>query len=235
MFVVLLGVAAIVALAARRYGLPYTVALVVLGAAVSAAGLAVHVEITPELVLLVLVPGLVFEAAYHLDIVELRRVFLTAVVMAVPGVLMSAAAVAVVLSLIGLPLREAILIGTIVSATDPVAVIATFKSLRAPPRLATLVEAESLFNDGTAVVLFGIALQAMDHQVSLVGGATTFVATLAVSCVVGWVVGLAGTKLMAVGHDQLVALAASVVVAYGAYLVADALGQSGSSPRSWRA
>jgi NhaP-type Na+/H+ or K+/H+ antiporter len=118
LFVALIAAAAVVALVARRYGLPYTVALVVLGLGIAAVGPPIHVVITPELVLIVLVPGLVFEAAYRLDLDELRRTFIGAVVLAVPGVLVSAGVVALILSAAGLAPSLAFIVGAIVSATD---------------------------------------------------------------------------------------------------------------------
>ena len=93
------------------------------------------VDVSPDLVLLVLLPGLVFEAAYRLRLAELRRWFGGLALLAVPGVLISAAIVAVVLNVgTGLRLDLAFIVGAMVSATDPAAVIATFKRLRVPPR-----------------------------------------------------------------------------------------------------
>ena len=166
LFVLLIAAAAAVALVTRRSPLPYSVALVVLGLLLAALAPATPVEVTPELVLIVLVPGLVFEAAYRLDFSELRRTFLGVAILAIPGVLVSAAVVALALAATGLDLGLAFIVGAIVSATDPVAVIATFRSLGAPHRLATLVEAESLFNDGTAVVVFTIAVAAVTGSVA---------------------------------------------------------------------
>ena len=120
------------------------------------------IDITPELVLIVLLPGLVFEAAYRLRLEELRRWLGGLALLAVPGVLISAAVVAVVLNLMtGLRADLAFLAGAMVSATDPAAVVATFKPLRVSPALATIVDGESLLNDGTGLVLFAIAVQAV--------------------------------------------------------------------------
>ena len=125
-FAILLGVAALVALAARRVNVPYSVALVLVGLVVSVVVPRSSLAISPELVLLVLLPGLVFEAAYQIDVRELRRSFGWVVVLAAPGVLVSAATVAVVLHVAtALPLDVAFVVGAIVSATDPVAVVAT--------------------------------------------------------------------------------------------------------------
>jgi CPA1 family monovalent cation:H+ antiporter len=227
LFVLFIAAAAVIALLTRRSPLPYSVALVVLGLVIAAIGPSAPLDVTPELVLIVLVPGLVFEAAYRLDFTELRRTFLGVAILAIPGVLVSAAVVAVALAATGLDLALAFIVGAIVSATDPVSVIATFRSLGAPSRLSTLVEAESLFNDGTAVVVFMIAVAAATGSVAPPDAITWFVSTLVVSTGLGLVTGFLVTRVMAIAGDHLVELALSVVLAYGTYLLADRLGQSG--------
>jgi CPA1 family monovalent cation:H+ antiporter len=227
-FAILLGVAALVALGARRFRVPYSVALVLVGLGVSVISPRSSLQISPELVLAVLLPGLVFEAAYQMDVRELRRSFGWVVVLAAPGVLLSAAIVAIVLHLAtGLALDIAFVVGAIVSATDPVAVVSTFRRLRSPARLTTLVEAESLFNDGTAIVVFLIALGAVAGPITGEEAVVTFISTVAISTLIGLVAGFAASQVIARVDDHLVELTISVVLAYGTYLVADRLGQSG--------
>jgi CPA1 family monovalent cation:H+ antiporter len=227
-FALLLGVAALVALAARRVNIPYSVALVLVGLAVSIVAPNTSLTISPELVLVVLLPGLVFEAAYQLDVRELRRSFGGIVILAAPGVLVSAAIVAIVLNAAtGLPLDLAFVVGAIVSATDPVAVVATFRRLRSPARLATLVEAESLFNDGTAIVVFVIALRAIAGPIAPLDAVISFVAIVALSAAIGAVAGLLATFVITRADDHLIELTLSVVLAYGTYLLADKVHQSG--------
>src|SRR5260221_3052633 len=227
-FAILLGVAALVALAARRVNIPYSVALVLVGLGVSVIAPRSDLEISPEVVLLVLVPGLVLEAAYQMDVRELRRSSGWVVVLAAPGVLVSPAIVAVVLHLAsGLPLDAAFVVGAIVSATDPVAVVTTVRRLRSPARLKTLVEAESLFNDGTAIVVFFIALNALGGTVTPADALVSFATTVLVSAAIGGLAGFAASQVIARVDDHLVELTISVVLAYGTYLVADRLQQSG--------
>jgi CPA1 family monovalent cation:H+ antiporter len=227
LFVLLVTAAALVALVAHRLSLPYSVVLVVLGLVIAAIGPAHAIEITPQLVLVVLVPGLVFEAAYRLDVVELRRTFLGVAILAVPGVVISAGTVALVLSATGLPIQLAFIVGAITSATDPASVVSTFKALRAPRGLATLVEAESLFNDGTAIVVFSIALGALATPVSPLEAIASFTGTVVVSTVVGLAFGVVATRLMLLAGDHLVELTISLALAYGTYLAADQLRESG--------
>ena len=228
LFIVLLALATGVALVARRTAIPNSVALVVAGLALAVAVPGVDIDISPELILAVLLPGLVFEAAYKIDLGELRRSFGIVAILAAPGVLITAAIVAVMVSaLTGMDIGLAFILGAILSATDPVAVVALFKRLKAPTRLATMVEAESLLNDGTGVVLFAIALQAISTPVPIQNGAITFVVTIVVSTLVGAVAGFIAERLMRIADDHLIEVAISVVAAYGTYLLADRLHESG--------
>jgi Na+:H+ antiporter len=228
LFVLLVVVATAVALVARRSALPYTVALVLAGLGISVLFPSNQVEITPELILAVLLPGLVFEAAYKIDLGELRRAFGAVAVLAAPGVLITAGVVALVVSTVtDLDFRMAFLLGAMISATDPVAVVSLFKRLHAPRRLATVVEAESLLNDGTGVVLFAIALRAISEPVTIADGAVAFVLTVVVSAAIGTAAGLLAERLMQIADDHLLEIAISVIAAYGTYLIADRFHESG--------
>src|SRR5262249_19701275 len=126
-----------------------------------------------------------------------------------------------------LPVELAFVVGAIVSATDPVAVVALFRRLRAPNRLATLVEAESLFNDGTAIVVFVIAVGAIGAATSPLDAVVSFVVTVVASAVIGGVAGVVASWVVSRIDDHLVELTISLVLAYGTYLVADQLHESG--------
>ncbi len=228
LFVLLVTVATAVALVARRSALPYTVALVLAGLGISVLFPSNQVEITPELILAVLLPGLVFEAAYKIDLGELRRSFGAVAVLAAPGVLITAGVVAVVVSAVtDLDFPMAFLLGAMISATDPVAVVSLFKRLHAPRQLATVVELESLLNDGTGVVLFAIALRAITEPVTIADGVVAFVVTVLVSAAIGTGAGLLAVRAMQVADDHLLEVAISVIAAYGTYLIADRLHESG--------
>jgi monovalent cation:H+ antiporter, CPA1 family len=228
LFVAMVSVAALVALVVRRLEIPYSVTLVVLGLVASALIPRAGFGVTPELVLLVLVPGLVFEAALGLEIDELRRTFGGIVLLAVPGVVITAAIVAIVLQLAtGLPFGLGLVVGSIVAATDPVAVIATFRHLGSPRQLATLVEGESLFNDGTALVIFAIALQAAQREVTIGEAALAFGVAVLASVAIGLVAGWAASRIVALVDDRPIELTVSLAAAYGTYLVTDAIHQSG--------
>lgn len=227
-FVGLVAAAGLIGLVARRVAVPYTVALVVFGLAAAIFAPQIDFAITEELVLIVLLPGLIFEASYNLDVGELRRAFGGVTLLAVPGVIISALVVATVLALATeIPFELGFVIGAMVAATDPAAVISTFRQLGSPKGLATMVEGESLFNDGTALVVFAIALQVVASDVTPVEIIGTFVLTITISAVIGGVVGYVASRLVATVDDHLLELTISLAAAYGGYLIADLFHESG--------
>jgi len=146
----------------------------------------------------------------------------------VPGVLVSAGIVAVVLHLAtGLRLDLAFIVGAMVSATDPAAVVATFKRLRVPPALSTMVDGESLLNDGTGLVLFAIALQAVASPIGPGEAVVVFAGTIAISVAIGLATGFLAARIIGLVGDHLVELTISVVLAYGSYMLADVFHLSG--------
>jgi CPA1 family monovalent cation:H+ antiporter len=222
LFVALLGGAVAVALLARRFAVPYSVGLVLVGLALTRATGGLDLEITPGLVLAVLLPGLIFEAALRTEFEDLRPSFLGVLLLAVPGVAIGAWLVAVVLSTTtSLSFAAAFLVGAMVAATDPAAVIATFARVSSPRRLTTFVEAESLLNDGTGVVLFTIGLASLTGGASPGEGILTFAAVVIASVALGIAAGVLATRVMAMTDEHLVELTISVVLAYGSYLLAD--------------
>ena len=159
--------AALISLLAGRIRLPYTVVLVAFGFGLRLAfseweGFRfLESEISTEVVFFIFLPTLLFESSFNMDSKLLFRNIAPVLTLAVPAFLMSAAIVGYLSSwALGLPLVTALLFGALISATDPVAVVALFKELGAPKRLMVLVEGESLMNDATAIVLFNVLLAA---------------------------------------------------------------------------
>jgi CPA1 family monovalent cation:H+ antiporter len=224
----LLLVASLVAMVVRRLHVPYTVALVVVGLLLTNLS-PIHVELTPELILGLFVPPLVFEAAFHLNFSELRRKLTTILVLAIPGVLLTTLIVGGLLSFgTSLSLLPALVFGALIAATDPVAVVALFRLLGVPKQLAVLVEGESLFNDGTALVLFNLMLAvAITGQFNFLNSLADFARVSAGGIVIGLVLGWVISRLIARIDDYLIEITLTTVLAYGAYLVADQLHFSG--------
>jgi CPA1 family monovalent cation:H+ antiporter len=217
-----------IALLTQRIPIPFTVALVLVGMAIGAVGRPVTLEVTPQLVLAVLLPGLVFEAAIRIEVEDLRPRLLGIALLAVPGVLIGASVVAGVLAIgAGLPFELAFLVGAIVAATDPAAVIATFKRVRAPHALAALVEAESLFNDGTASGLVAVAGAGVTGVADAQSGLVAFVIVTGGSLLLGLAVGWAGARLTRLTDDHLIELSLTLVVCYGSFVGAELVHLSG--------
>jgi monovalent cation:H+ antiporter, CPA1 family len=225
--IAVLGVALIVGVAAERLRIPYIVALLVVTLPLPPLQSDEHFA---EAFLIVLLPTLIFEAAWNFDVAELRRTWRAVTFMAVPGVLVTLAAVGGGLALTGLlPLFPALLLGAIIAPTDPIAVIATFRRLRVPPELAVTVEGEALFNDGVAVVLYATLAAAVGSGSTIEPLALT--ASVVAVAVGGSAVGiaLAGLAHLIVRRtiDRDLHVIGSLLVAYGAYLGAEAVHASG--------
>ena len=224
----LLLIVSVVAIIVRRFRIPYTVALVVAGLALSFRS-RLQIELTSELILTLLLPPLVFEAAFHLNFRQLQRSLSTIALLAIPGVVLNMLIVGGILNFgPGIPLSIALVFGALIAATDPVSVVAIFRRLGAPKQLEVLLEGESLFNDGTAIVIFGIALELIGlNNFNLVTGISEFLQVAAGGLIIGASLGWLFARLAARIDDYLIEITISTVLAFGAYLVAEQFHLSG--------
>ena len=232
--ILLLLVASAVALAARRLRVPYTVALVVAGLLLSASPLLHPPALTKELLFAVFLPGLLFEAAFHLDAEEFWRNRLTIFSLALPAVvlatLVTATGLVLALRVAGIALAwgPAFVFATLIAATDPIAVVALVRTLGAPIRLGVLIESESLLNDGTAAVSFTAAVSyVLGSQPNAGSIAWHFVYAIGAGVLIGGAAGLAARRLLAWLDDVMVMITMTTTAAYGSFLVADTVGASG--------
>ncbi len=225
----LLFVAAVVAIAAQRLRLPYSVGLVAAGIALAVSPLRLDLKLSHDLIFSVFLPPIVFEAALNLHWHDLRRNAPLLAVLASAGVIVAAAVVAAGMHLLaGWSWAEAGLFGALIAATDPVSVIATFKNVTIDPRLHLLVESESLLNDGTAAVAFAVvlALVAGQHaEPDAIGWLVLRMVAGGIAC--GIAVGFGLLLLAGRTKDVLVELTLTTLIAYGAFLLADRGGMSG--------
>jgi len=226
--VVLLAVAAAMAIVVQRVRVPYTVALVLVGLAFAFFPDFVTLDLSPDLILGVLVPPLLFEATLHLPWKKLRADLLPVLLAAIGGTVLGTFGVGwVVWAVVGVPWLAAVAFGALISATDPVAVIAFFKTLGVAKRLSVLVEGESLFNDAVAFVAFTLAVAAAEPGAAFtVGGAFAdfFIVGgggLAVGIVLGWFV---SQIVLAKVDDALIETTTTLALAYGSFLVAEEFG-----------
>ncbi len=226
---ILLLVAAFVAILARRVKLPYTVGLVLAGTVLALFPRLAGLTLTKELVFNILLPPLIFEAAFQMEWKPLCRDLPVTLGLATVGVLLAAGLTATgVHFLLGWEWQPAVLLGVLISATDPVSVIATFKEAGVQGRLKRLVETESLFNDGTAAVLFVVALAAGTGEALSFGHVlssflVTFIGGILCGGLIGWLL------LYVVGRtdDHLVEITSSTLAAYGSFLAAEHFHLSG--------
>jgi CPA1 family monovalent cation:H+ antiporter len=239
----LLLLASLSAVAFRRIRFPYTIGLVIVGAVLAVAENHLdlhflepmrHIRLTPEVVLYLFIPTLVFPAAVRLDLPLLKQNVYLILLLALPGLVVSTLIVGgIVGAMTPLAWSTAMLFGALISATDPVAVVALFEELKVSGRLSVVVEGESLFNDAAAMVLFASILSAISSDthgpVLLAQGVVSFVWVSLGGLGVGAVAAALYAALVRFAEDDpLIEIALSMVLAYTAFAVADHyLGVSG--------
>ena len=225
----LLLIAAVVAMLTRRVRLPYSVGLVAAGIFLALLPFAPKVSLTKDLIFTALLPPLLFEAAFNIQWNQLRRDFSLIVVLATLGVALSACVTTLgMLYLAHWPWLGALVFGVLIAATDPVSVIAIFKEAKAQGRLLVLIEAESLFNDGTAAVAFaGVVAMASGQQLTSLEITAMLLKTIGGGILCGGTVALGALFLAGRTDDHLVEITFTTVAAYGSFLLADHFGLSG--------
>jgi CPA1 family monovalent cation:H+ antiporter len=235
--VLLLLIALVVILVTRRLAFPYTLGLVIVGFIISLFGIIPEFHLTPDLVLFVFLPGLLFEGAWSIPLWRLRANWLSIFLLAVPGLLLELVLIALPLHfLAGFAWDIALLLAAILSPTDPVAVLGLFRQLKVDANLSTIIEGESLFNDGVAGALYqtflALVLLSMQGQrlpigAALLHGAGTFLLEAGGGILVGGVCGYLVSRFVKFIDDHLIETTITIIVAYGVYLLADFLHVSG--------
>ncbi|NJR64647.1 MAG: sodium:proton antiporter [Leptolyngbyaceae cyanobacterium CRU_2_3] len=227
--IVLLLVATTVALLSRRLRIPYMTGLVLAGLAIAELMPSHRIGLDSSLILNLFLPILLFEAAINTDISRLRSTLKPIALLAGPGVTLSAGVTAVGLKFaLNLDWTAALLLGTILAVTDTVSVIAVFKEVAVPPRLTTIVEGESLLNDGVALVLFNLILQVHNTgSVSFTDGVQQLLVVIIGGSLVGLAIGYLSAGLLVRSDDSLSGILLTVAVALGAYQVGHFLEVSG--------
>ena len=226
---VLLLVACLIAMLTRRLGLPYIVGLVVAGFLVALLPNSPDLPLSRELIFNILLPPLVFEAAMQLDWRRFRDELPLTLILAFAGVAIAAAVVAGGMhGIVGWSWIGASLFGVLIAATDPVSVIASFREMGCQPRVSTVVESESLLNDGVAAVGFAvISAVAAGASPTAASVIPSFLWTLGGGVAIG--VGVSTAILFIVGrtNDPLVEITLTTIIAYGSFLLAEQFHASG--------
>ena len=231
----LIFIAALSAIFVKKANFPYTIGLLIVGILIGFLSSRVEllapmreVQLTPDIILFLILPTLLFEASINIDARLLSRNLVPILLLATVGLLISTAIVGIGISAATpLTFGAALLFGALISATDPVAVIALFKELGVPKRLSTLVDGESLFNDATAIVMFNILL-------GIIAAGTAFSTTVVISGIgqfllvflggllVGAVLGGAMLWIISLGRkDHMVQAVLTSVLAYLTFIIAE--------------
>ena len=206
----------------------YTTVMIAIGLVLSflriAGGLS-GIAFDRTVILGLVVPPLIFEAAMRTRIETFRSVQKTVLSLAILGVVISAIVSGLVLNVVsGLPLAVALMFGVIVSPTDPVSVVHVLKKVRAPERLTTILETEAYFNNATPVVLYPIAISLSFSPLQNLG---MFGYNLLGGVLVGLAVSAAAELLHRLITEPLAETSFTIAVMYGSYVFAESLGVSG--------
>lgn len=231
LFLIVLGTAAILLrlVAHNTPMVPYPVLLAVGGIVIGLIPGVKLPPIGPGLILLAFVPGLVFEAALALDLEELRRRLVPVSLLATIGVLVTVLVIGALAHLgLGLDWPSSVLLGAIVSTTDPIAVVNLLRQVGAPRGLEAILDGESLFNDGTGVAVFSAVLGTIvSGSPSLIDAGVRFLFVAGAGGAIGFAAGLLGVLLLRRVNEAELEIMITLVVAYGAYLAADVVHASG--------
>jgi CPA1 family monovalent cation:H+ antiporter len=224
-----LGSAAVLLVLAYRTRVPYPILLVIGGAGVGFIPGLPDVELSPEAVLIIFLPALLYSAAFFSSLRDLRDNVRPIGLLAVGLVIVTTLGVGVVAHAVvdDLSWAAAFTLGAIVAPTDPVAATAIASRSGAPQRLVTVLEGESLINDATALVAYKVALTALlTGSFSLLDAGGSFLLDAGAGVAIGVVVGAVIAEVRRVIDDAPTEITISLLTPYFAYLPADALGVS---------
>ncbi len=235
-FILLFMIAIAVAMAVQHMEIPYTAALVVTGLVLGLLHIIEAPYLTKSLLFSIFLPGLLFEAAFHIDFRQFWMNRIAIISLALPGVILAIALTALILTpvinafhvLENFTWKYSLVFGALISATDPIAVVAVFKNLGVPKRLAVLLDGESLLNDGTAIVFFTLSLALVTNkEVTAIGLSWDFIQIVGVGLLIGTAVGLGASHLTKQVDDPMIEITITTIAAYGSFLVAEQLHYSG--------
>lgn len=240
LFIGFMAVAVFSSVFLKKIRFPFTIGLVVIGFLLGFLAIKFNylpiseLNLTPEIILYLILPTLIYDAAINIDIKALLKNIIPILILAIFGVLISTGIIGGVLSsFTTMTISMALLFGALISATDPVAVIALFSEIGAPKRLVTLVDGESIFNDATAIVMFTIILSSITNKVSSQGSTffnsfIDFLIVLLGGIFIGVLIGILGGLIVRIHRsNNILQVTISLIMAYISFITADMLHVSG--------
>jgi CPA1 family monovalent cation:H+ antiporter len=228
--IILLSISCIVAIAVKYIKLPYTTALVIIGLVISFFHFPADIHLSHDLVFYIILPPLLFLASLNLDFDELKHNFWRIFAFSIPGVLISTFVIGYLMSyLLDMELIYGLLFGALISPTDPISVLAIFKEVGAPERLKVIVEGESLFNDGTGVVIFGIilAIVTSSSNPTVSSALLKFLKVSVGGGLIGFALGYIAYRILVVVEDHLLEVTITIVLTFGSFALAEIFHMSG--------
>ena len=226
----LVGITGFAALAARRWNIPISIFLVLLGLGISFLPGMPRIELRPELVLTLLLPPLLYRAGVQMSWRGFKENLRPILLLAVGAVIFTAVAVAgVSYYILGLPLAVGFVLGAVVSPPDAVAPMAIARRFALPKRVLTILEGEGLVNDATALILFSFAVGAvtMGRTFSLPVATGEFLVIVAAEILWGLVIGWGALVLRRWSNEPRVEMVFALLTPFAAFWVPESLGGSG--------
>lgn len=225
----LIVIASVVAMIGRYIKIPYALALVITGLLVGPSHILPQVHLDPHILFTVFLPPLLFESAIHMRVSLLRDNWKPVTIYAFAGTIASTFIVGFLVSwLLKIPILSALVFGALISPTDPISVISIFKQLGVGKRLSLMIEAESLFNDGVAIVIFSLLVNlALGGSISFVSSLESFFIVVLGGAGIGGLIGFFASRLTREFDDHLLEITMTTIVAFGSYLAAESAGVSG--------
>lgn len=221
-FLTLLTIAAGIAVVVKYIRLPYTIALVFGGLLVSLAALEPF-NLTEELILFIFLPPLLFEGAIHFELTDLRQNMKTIGALALPGLVVSGFMAGYLIQrMTGLPMTVALLVGVMITPTDPISVLALFKKLGVAKRLSMIVEGESVFNDGTGIVLYSVLLGIVTSgKLNVTASVFLFLKVVAGGLLAGLILGYLAFLILKRLDDHVLEVLITLLLAFGTFIIAE--------------
>ena len=225
----LLLIAVTVAVITKYIRIPYTISLVLVGLLVGTSRIIEGVELSEEVVFYIFLPPLLFEGALRMDFQHLRENAISVAFLAVPGVIVSVAVIGSIIHyILGISFPVSLLFAALITPTDPVSVLALFKRLGAPTKLSTILEGESVFNDGTGIVVFGIISgMILTGEIDFIKGGIDFIYVSLGGAIIGIVMGYTTYKVLGYINDHLIEVTITLILAFSVFLIAEQLHVSG--------